>query len=294
MVMVNSDLNVAPPEQSGPNAQHRRRPRVCAVSYLNTSPLVWGAVHGPQNGRLDLSFAIPSICADRTAAGDADVGLVPVIEMHRNGLEIVSDACIACRGEVRSIFLIARTPLEEVRTLALDEGSRTSVQLARIILSKKYGARPSLVTMEPDLPKMLDAADAALLIGDAALSIDPAEVDLPCLDLGREWAEMTGLPMVFAVWAGRNASAWPELAEILEGSRQYGLGELDAIIGIEAERRGFGEELVHQYLTRNVWFHLGPEEKEGLALYLKLVSELDETAPLVETQVHHDDAEGSR
>jgi predicted solute-binding protein len=205
------------------------------------------------------------------------VGLVPVIEMHRHGLEIVSDACIACRGEVRSIYLIAGRPMEEVRTLAVDLGSRTSVQLARIILWKRYGVRPELVTMEPDLPRMLTEADAALLIGDAALAIDPSEIDMPCLDLGREWAEMTGLPMVFAVWAGHGAGAWPELAGILEGSRQYGLGELDAIIETEAERRGFGPGLVHQYLTRNVWFHLGPEEKQGLELYLNLVRELDES-----------------
>ena len=275
-------------------AQGGRKPRVCAVSYLNTSPLVWGAVHGPQKGRLDLTFAIPSVCADRTAAGDADVGLVPVIEMYRHGLEIVSDACIACRGDVRSIYLIAQRPLERIRTLAVDLGSRTSVQLARIILWKRYGARPELTVMEPDLPRMLDAADAALVIGDAALAIDPSEVDLPCLDLGREWAELTGLPMVFAVWAGRNPSEWPELASILEASRQYGLGELDAIIETEADRRGFGEELVHQYLTRNVWFHLGPEEKQGLDEYLSLVRELDEMAPLRETHVHDDDAAGSR
>lgn len=292
--MVNSDLIVAPPFQPGPTAQAQRKPRVCAVSYLNTSPLVWGALNGPQKGLLDLTFAIPSICADRTAAGDADVGLVPVIEMYRHGLEIVSDVCIACRGDVRSIYLIAHRSLEEVRTLAVDLGSRTSVQLARIILWKRYGVRPELIPMEPDLTRMLEEADAALVIGDPALAIDPSEVDLPCLDLGREWAELTGLPMVFAVWAGRGVAAWPELAGILEASRQYGLGELDAIIKTEAERRGFGEELVHQYLTRNVWFHLGPEERQGLAQYLSLVRELDAAAPLTEARVQNDDAAGSR
>lgn len=273
--MVNSDLNAPPPSQPPHQPHPRRKPRVCAVSYLNTSPLVWGAVHGPQKGLLDLSFAIPSICADRTTAGDADVGLVPVIEMHHHGLQIVSDVCIACRGDVRSIYLLAARPLDQVRTLAVDVGSRTSVQLARIILWKRYGVRPELLTMEPDLTRMLAHADAALLIGDAALAVDPSEVDLRCLDLGREWAELTGLPMVFAVWAGRAPAAWPELPAILEASRQYGLGALDDIIRIEAERRGFGEELVHQYLTRNVWFHLGPEEKQGLEEYLSLARELD-------------------
>ncbi len=122
--------------------------------------------------------------------------------------------------------------------------------------------------MEPDLPRMLEHADAALLIGDAALAVDPSEISIPLMDLGREWVDWTGLPMVFAVWAGRDAAQWPDLGPLLEESRQYGLGELDAIIKIEAERRGFSEELVHQYLTRNVWFHLGPEERQGMQLYL--------------------------
>jgi predicted solute-binding protein len=214
------------------------------------------------------------------SAGDADVGLVPVIEVHRHGLEVVSDACIASRGEVRSIYLVSKRPVEEIRTLAADTGSRTSVQLARIILARRYGAQPEMLAREPDLERMLDEADAALLIGDAALSLNRADLPFPCLDLGLEWAEMTGLPMVFAVWAGRNPEAWPELGGILNDSRQHGLGQLDTIIEVEAERRGFPEELVHQYLTRNVWFHLGPEEREGLNRYLEYADALEEPGSL--------------
>ncbi|MBI4889184.1 MAG: menaquinone biosynthesis protein [Acidobacteria bacterium] len=274
-------MTVAPSSRSQARSEARSqdeavapKPRVCAVSYLNTSPLVWGALNGPQKGKLDLSFAVPSICADRVVSGDADVGLVPIIEVDRNGLNLVSDVCIACRGDVRSIYLISAKDWADVSTLAVDTGSRTSVQLARIILEQRYGVRPKLEVMEPDLPRMLECADAALLIGDAALSIDPSEVDRPLLDLGREWIEWTGLPMVFAVWAGREAGRWPELAGLLEDSRQYGLGELDAIIKIEAERRGFSEELVQQYLTRNVWFHLGKEERAGMNLYLDFARRL--------------------
>ena len=265
--MVNSDLIHGPVT--------RRKSRVCAVSYLNTVPLVWGAVHGPQKGLVDLTFAVPSICADRVVAGDADVGLLPVIEMDRHGLDWIPGIGIACRGAVRSILLVSKKPFEEIRTLAADSGSRTSVALARIVLERRYGARPLVTTMDPDLDRMLEWADAALLIGDAALALEPSEMELPCLDLGEEWAELTGLPMVFAVWAGRPENITSELGEILNGSCRYGLGQLDAIIREESERRGFSEELVHQYLTRYVALQLGAEEEAGLRRYLEYARELD-------------------
>lgn len=283
--MLNSDLPL--------RAEIRRKPRVCAVSYLNTAPLVWGAVNGPQRGRLDLTFAVPSICADRVAEGDADIGLVPAIEMARHGLDWIPIG-IACRGPVRSILLISDRPFEEIRTLAVDSGSRTSVQLARIILSRKYGVSPTIITMDPDLLGMLDVADAALIIGDAALSLDPAEIDMPCLDLGEEWVEMTGLPFVFAAWSGRKENLTPELTELLKESCLYGLGQLDTIIKEEADRRGFSEDLVHQYLTRNICFLLGDEEAAGLALYLEYARALDGAMAAVTETGIHDQTTGSR
>lgn len=283
--MVNSDLILRP--------EIRRKPRVCAVSYLNTAPLVWGAVHGPQRGLLDLTFAVPSICADHVANGDADIGLVPAIEMARNRLDWIPLG-IACRGPVRSILLIADRPFEQIRTLAVDSGSRTSVQLARIILAQRYGVMPRIVTMDPDLLGMLDVADAALIIGDSALSLDPAEIDMPCLDLGEEWVEMTGKPFVFAAWSGRKENLTPEAIGILQASCLYGLGQLDTIIKDEAERRGFPEDLVHQYLTRNICFLLGEEEAAGLELYLKYARALNGALETeTETQIH-DQATGSR
>jgi chorismate dehydratase len=268
--MVDSDL------PQGTLRGHR--PRVCAVSYLNTVPLVWGAVNGPQKGLVDLTFAVPSICADRVIAGDADVGLLPVIEMDRHQLGWVPGIGIACRGAVRSILLVSRKPFEKIETLATDSGSRTSVQLARIILQRRYGANPLVTTMDPDLDRMLENADAALLIGDSALSVDPSEIGLPSLDLGEEWAELTGLPMVFALWAGHAGNITPELTEILQGSCRHGLSELDAIIEEESERRGFPEELVHQYLTRYISLQLGEEEEAGLRRYLQYARELDQRA----------------
>ena len=154
--------------------QFTHRQRVCAVSFLNTTPLVWGMLHGPQRGRFDLEFRIPAECADRLASGAADIGIVPSLELTRQDLEVIPGAGIACRGPVRSILLISSRPAPEIRTLATDKSSRTSVELARIILERRYGASPAFLPHAPDLEAMLRSADAALIIGDPALRVDPA------------------------------------------------------------------------------------------------------------------------
>ncbi len=179
------------------------KPRVSVVSYLNTVPLVWGMLHGEQRGLFDLSFAIPAECADRLESGLADIGIVPAVELNRQKLEIIRGAGIACHGPVRSIFLISKVPYGEIRKLAADSTSRTSVALSRVILARKYGVEPEVRSHAPHLPSMLEHADAALIIGDAALVLDPADLPFHVLDLGAEWVQMTGLPMVFAVWAAR-------------------------------------------------------------------------------------------
>ncbi len=283
--MVNSYLN--------PTALPSAKPRICAVSYLNTAPLVWGLLHGPQRGQAELSFAIPSECARRVTAEEADAGIVPVVEVERQGLEPVSQLCIACRREVRSILLFARRPWPEVETLAADIGSRTSVELARIVLRERHGSRPRVQAMAPDLNRMLEAADAALLIGDAALRVTPETTGLPWLDLGREWFELTGLPMVFAVWAGRPQPGLAALADLLEASFSYGVESLDAIIRSEAASRGFPPDLVARYFERNVAFRLGAAEREGMERFLAAVRSLD-GAGAAAGATTDDDAERSR
>ncbi len=281
--MVNSYLS--------PSRTNAERSRICAVSYLNTVPLVWGLLHGPQRGAADLSFAVPSECARRVVEGEADLGIVPVVEMDRYGLQPVSELCIASSGDVRSILLFARRPWQEVETLAADTGSRTSVELARIVLQERFGVRPRVTAMQPQLGPMLEEADAALLIGDAALAVDPHSTGLPWLDLGAEWFALAGLPMVFAVWAGRPRPALKGLAAILEGSFSYGEANLDAIIESEARSRGFSAELVARYFERNVTFRLGAPERAGLEAFLAATRALN-GAPGAE--VHEHDAERSR
>ncbi|MDX2151634.1 MAG: menaquinone biosynthesis protein [Bryobacteraceae bacterium] len=244
------------------------RARVCAVSFLNTAPLVWGMEHGPQRGVFDVSYAVPSACADAVAAGAADIGLVPVAEIARLGLHIAPGVGIACRGAVRSILLVSKVAVRQIRTLAADTSSRTSVELARVILREKFGVAPEFIRMSPSLASMLGAADAALLIGDAALRLEPAELPFVTLDLGAEWVEMTGRPFVFAAWAGRARHVTPEVGRVFVTSYEYGRAHLDDLVEAEARRRGFDEGLVRRYLTEHIRFELGEPEREGLRLFL--------------------------
>ena len=264
-----------------------RKPRVCAVSFLNTVPLAHGMVQGPQRDLVELTFAVPSVCAERVGSGVADVGLVPVIEMDHQGLTPVPGIGIASHGPVRSILLISRVPFRRVRTLAADMNSRTSVMLARIILSRCFGVEPDVTPMSPDLDSMLARADAALLIGDAALAVDPATLGMPCLDLGEQWLDLTGLPFVFAMWAGPKSQITPELAQILQDSCLCGLGALDRIIEEEAARRSMPRAMVDHYLRHNIVFQHGEAERAGLELYLRYAREMNELV-LAEDRLHGD------
>jgi predicted solute-binding protein len=248
------------------------RPRVSAVSYLNTSPLVWGMLHGPQRDRFDLEFRLPAGCADQLASGAADIGIVPSFELTRQNLEVIPGAGIACHGAVRSILLISSRPAAEIRTLALDSSSRTSVELVRVILKRRYGVTPQAVSHAPDLDAMLRIADAALLIGDPALRIDPAALPWHVYDLGAEWVEMTGLPMVFAVWAGRKGTVTPDLVAAFQESCRYGLDRLEEIVAAESAPRGFAPQVVREYLTRNIVHELGPRDYQGMELFLEYAS----------------------
>jgi len=243
---------------------------VCAVSYLNTVPLVWGLQHSPPlRDTFDLRFALPSECADQLATGQADIGIVPVIEMARQGLDYFPGTGIACHGPVRSILLVSKVPFRQIRTLATDSGSRTSAMLAQVILAERFGVRPHVFSHPADLAEMLGKADAALLIGDAALRVDPATMPFETLDLGGEWVALTGLPMVFAVWAGRKEVIHEAHGELFVESCRYGLAHMDEIVRAEAPARRFEPELVRRYLTHHIVFELGDRDYEGMRLYIQ-------------------------
>lgn len=244
------------------------RVRVCAVSYLNSAPLVWGMLHGAERGRFDLEFALPAECAERMAAGEADVGLIPSIELARQGLEWIPGAGVASCGAVRSILLLSKVEPANIRTLAADTSSRTSVVLAQMVLRERYGVRPALLPWPPEALAMLAAADAAVLIGDPALRLDLDGLPYRVLDLGQEWTEMTGLPMVFAVWAAREKDLARELAPVFLSSCRFGRERLEEIVREEAPRRGLREDLARDYLVNRIINLHGEREERGLRAFL--------------------------
>jgi chorismate dehydratase len=244
--------------------------RVGAVGYLNTKPLVWGMLHGPQRESVDLSFAIPSVCAQHVEDGTTQIGLVPVAEVARQGLEIVPGVGISCVGAVRSILLFSRVPWAEVKTLAADTSSRTSVQLARVILRERFGVEPLITAEQPDLPEMMKRADAALIIGDPALLLDPEQTPFACLDLGEEWFRLAQLPMVFALWAGKPKLPLAELSDLTRASYAFGKARLTEIIDSEYQQRGISRQLADEYLRRYIRFEIGPAEQRGLETFFEL------------------------
>jgi len=260
-------------------------PRVSAVSYLNTSPLVWGLTRGPQQGVVDLRFDLPAECADALRSGAADIGLVPVIELARQpDLVVIPGSAIACTGPVRSILIVSKRPLEEIESFAADTGSRTSVVMTQTLLARKFGIRPHVRPYPPKLNEMLGIADAALIIGDPALHLDPemTEYDgqpVHVYDMGAEWVETTGLPMVFAVWAAKRTAADPRFAAVFEESAAYGAAHIDEIVAGEAPRLGLPPALVRDYVTRSISYTLGEDERRAMAYFLKAAGDLGIVEP---------------
>lgn len=216
-----------------------------------------------------MDFRVPSACADELASGAADIGIVPCFELTMQDLEIIPGTGIACHGAVRSILLISKCPAAEIRSLAADTSSRTSVQLARVLLERRFGATPRSIPHPPDLDAMLRIADAALIIGDPALHIDPISLPWHVYDLGAEWLELTGLPMVFAVWAGRKEAITPEIAELFAASYRYGREHMEEIVAVESVARGFKPGVVREYLTHYIVHELGDREYDGMRLFLE-------------------------
>jgi chorismate dehydratase len=182
--------------------------RVGIVNFLNSKPLAWGFLKGHHADLFAPSYHPPALVARLLAQGNLDIGLIPSIEVQRiPNLRVLPDMCIAARHEVRSVLLVSRGPVEEIRRVALDQNSRTSATLVRILLKERYGLNPEYLHERPDPERMLSEADAALIIGDPALRVDRERYRI--IDLAEEWNALTGLPFVFAVWAVRPESTSP-------------------------------------------------------------------------------------
>ncbi len=248
------------------------RMKVGAVSYLNTRPLVYGLQDlAPQ---IELRMDVPSRLADDLAAARLDVGLIPSIEyFHDPTYRIVSDACIGCRGPVLSVKLFFRVEPRRVKTLALDEGSRTSAALAQILLKSRYGIVPHLEALALGASHDECTADAVLLIGDRAIH-SPVGQFVAVWDLGDEWVRWSGLPFVFAMWVARSNVDTTVLEPLLARSRDAGVSNLANIASQEAAQLGLTEPECLDYLRDNLHFTLGPQERLGLERFYRLASEL--------------------
>ena len=250
------------------------KPCVSVVQYLNTAPLVWGMVHGPLCGRFDLAFTTPACCAEDLRAGRAEVGIIPSIEYQRiDGLKLLPGMSIASKNRVRSVLLLARVPIEQVRTVALDTSSRTSAALVQVLLQKFYKLEVVSRPANPDPEAMLRSSDAALLIGDPALLYNG---NARIYDLGEEWRRFTGLPVVFAVWAFRPGPGIDpaDLGRDFASSRNAGLEHVDDIAAEWAPRLGLTAQAVKIYLTGNIDYTLDEENLAGLRLFHRLAHEI--------------------
>ena len=255
------------------------RLRISAISYLNTAPLMWDFEHGMAGGKFDIHYTLPSQCAAELKAGTADIGIIPAAAYTTiPDLAILPGVAIAAVRAVRSILLVSKVPLEQIRTVALDTSSMTSVALTKVLFAKWWGGGREFTPMNPELDEMLAQHDAGLVIGDPALRIDRTQYRT--IDLAEEWIQLTGKPFVFAFWAVRQAclsgaSSWQELAEMFQSSRDHGLQPkaLDRIAKEWSPRLGLTETDVLQYLTRHIHYELDPACLEGLTLFLRHAAE---------------------
>ena len=267
------------------------RVRLGAVGYLNARPHVFGLDHSP---RFDLRFDLPARCAELLHAGAIDVGLIPSIEYLRaparrgepgNQYRIVPDVAIASHGPVASVALYTTKPIRDITSIALDTSSRTSIALARVLCTREFAIQPRLEPRRPDLASMLADCDAALVIGDVALFLDPGampvEEEAPRgaagavekVDLGALWTSSTGLPFVYAFWAGRAGALTPGDVRALQQARDAGVRRVDDIAREYYPGSPEQQAVGARYLRDNIRYRLGAEERAGLELFYRYAAE---------------------
>jgi len=255
--------------------------RISAISFLNTAPLMWDFEHGSAAKNFEIEYTIPSECAAALAANRADIGIIPAIAYAEiPGLAILPNLAIASKGPVRSILLVSKCRIEDIRTVATDTSSRTSVALMQVLFAKFFGGKRTLTPHPPDLTEMLKDNDAALLIGDSALQISMHDSRYHLHDLGQDWHRLTGKPFVFALWAVRMDALHRQpqgmnLVQIFQQSRDHGLlpESIEMLARDWAPKLGISEAEVASYLTENIHYYLDRENHAGLQLFLTYAHE---------------------
>jgi chorismate dehydratase len=273
--------------------------RISIVQYLNTAPLVWGFTHGPLAEKYDLSFTVPSQCAESLRMGSADIAIIPAIEYQRiPGLVVLPDLAIASKRQVRSLLLVSKTPIADVRSIALDSSSRSTQALTRILCADRWHIAPQFFEAAPDLPAMLGQADAALLIGDPALRLAlrleggshrnekdvlvcsaeaaglPGDSALRVYDMVEEWQRSTAWPAVLAIWAARDRVVTEELLRDFRDSRDFGMLHLAAIAELASRELQLPAAALASYLRRNIDYSLDADNRRGLAHFFSRAAAL--------------------
>jgi chorismate dehydratase len=249
------------------------RLRLGAVGYLNARPLVYGLEQHP---RFDLRYDIPSECARLLHSHAIDVGLIPSIEYLRGPqpYSFVPGPAVTSRGPVASVAIYTRVDPKDIRSIAMDTSSRTSVALSTILLKRKFGVAPDAVPMAPDLDAMLARADAALIIGDIALFLDHEAAGVAKIDLGQLWTATTGLPFVYAVWAGWPQAASADEVAVLRRARDAGVADSAGVARAYYPGDPLRQAVAEKYLRDNIRYYLGLKELEGLHTFYRYASEL--------------------
>lgn len=243
--------------------------RLSFIHFVNALPLQWGFMRAIFPDIFEIAYDTPASCADNLAAGKADVGLIPAIEYQRiEGLRIIPDLAIASKKQVESVLFVSRKSIDEVKTVALDRSSRTSVALIRILLRRKFLISPEYRFTEPDLEAMLAENDSALIIGNPALLV-PRDRYLVC-DLVEQWVELTGKPFVFAFWAVRQGvSMEPYLRYFIE-SKAYGLSRIREIAEYAASQIPVSGPLILDYLENKLNYDLDAVNLQGLDMFYRM------------------------
>ncbi len=246
--------------------------RVGAVQFVNARPLV-RYLDTSASPAIELNLDIPARLTEIMSEGLLDAALLPSIEYFRAGdYKIIPGISICAEGAVESVCIFSKTPIEEIGVLALDESSRTSVALARILLKRKLGALPELTSCSPGDALADIEADAMLLIGDSAMAFDPSGAEVT-LDLGREWKELTGLPFVYAMWVARRDVDTRSLRPRLLAAKDRGMLNLREI-SIEASRdTGLDAEQCLNYIENVMRYDLGDREVAALERFQRLAAE---------------------
>ncbi len=250
-------------------------PRISASSYSNTAPLVWSFLYGSNHGKVELILDnAPARSAELLAQDRVDAALVPVVAFQQiDGIKLIPDVCVGARERVRSVCLVTDgRELNEVRSIALDVSSKTSVVLTKIIFREFLGFEPEWHEAEPELDSMLRSYDAALIIGDPALSLSAprspvATASDRVFDLAEVWHGYTGLGFVFAMWMTKGTTSAIDFA----AARDEGLAHVDEIIA-NYSTIGLATGQMHEYLTNNISYTVDESMQKGMELYFRLAA----------------------